>query len=122
MEDQLVSYKTAKRAKEKGFDEWVHAGYYSKSEQNPLLTMGKLKNSLLTPHSIAQISAPTQSLLQRWLREKAQVIVEVIYEQGNWYHRVYWAEKEEDFVISMAKSTYEIALDEGLFIALALLT
>lgn len=63
MEEQLISFKTAKLAKEKGII------IYSK---NHYLEDGEIIENENFPDDcfIDNIYAPTQSLLQRWIREK----------------------------------------------------
>lgn len=73
MEDQLISFETAKLAKEKGFNEpclecYVSKGtLYNNNRENVCFT----NKILLTDN----YSAPTQSLLQKWLREVHDIIV-----------------------------------------------
>lgn len=71
MKDQLISFNTAKLAKEKGFN-WINdnticGGYNGKKCE---------KNIVFTP---------TQSLLQKWLREVHMLHIDV-YSQSN----VFW--------------------------------
>ena len=75
MKEQLVSFKTAKLAKEKGFNELeTHIG----------TAYSQLGDLCVNTGATNQFEAPTQSLLQKWLREKHNINVEVIstYEQG----------------------------------------
>ena len=90
MTEQLISFETAKLAKEKGFNEREHWFYKVKSE-NDIELYGCTKKQLVGRKGYAPIyhkvhdyhtnkekynaklyrcSAPTQSLLQKWLREK----------------------------------------------------
>lgn len=67
MKDQLVSFETAILAKEKGFSEEVTYGYDQ---------FGRNFHRDYIPHDYnirGLISAPTQSLLQKWLREKHNI-------------------------------------------------
>ena len=65
--DELVSFETAKLAKEKGFD--VPTDFcYEKS--------GNLVR-------VGSISAPTQSLLQRWLREEERIEVNAFWDSAD---------------------------------------
>lgn len=85
MEEQLVSFETAKLAKEKGFD-WdcrmVYKGckeglylakdknyIYHKYKRFPYKQYSTRKNSVMSNAKIPRYTAPTQSLLQKWLRE-----------------------------------------------------
>lgn len=63
MKDELIKYETAVIAKEKGFD-WNTSSHYNLAG---LEFMDDMKN---TEHDVFEYSAPTQSLLQRWLREE----------------------------------------------------
>jgi hypothetical protein len=68
MRDQLVTFDIAKLAKEKGFNEEVR-DWYNPTQDDELKPEGggdMLEKYNSTDHLL---SAPTQSLLQRWLRE-----------------------------------------------------
>lgn len=63
MEEQLVSFETAKLAKEKGFSEPIMYAYDNKGNKYS-------RDSISHDFNIrGLLSAPTQSLLQKWLRE-----------------------------------------------------
>ncbi|WP_394749599.1 hypothetical protein [Spongiimicrobium salis] len=64
MKEQLISFETAKLAKEKGFNEVVIDNY---GPMESILWKGQHKNSELR---YLEYSAPTQSSLQKWLRDK----------------------------------------------------
>ena len=64
MREQLISFETAKLAKEKGFLQEKGMKLLGYSKAHPKYTE---KDSLCV--------APTQSLLQRWLREEHQIVV-----------------------------------------------
>ena len=70
MEDTLISFETAKLAKEKGFDEKVYREY---DKSGYLRCTSKSADVVLGPYDellkSTEYPAPTQSLLQRWLRE-----------------------------------------------------
>jgi hypothetical protein len=70
MEDKRVTFETAKLAKEKGFNVVQRYGmeaslYNKKGEHTYYANYGFMYSGL----SDGYISAPTQSLLQKWLRE-----------------------------------------------------
>lgn len=67
MEEQLISFETAKLAKEKGFD------ILCKKYYNGVDILHTSKTSIL--HEAYRMYAPTQSLLQKWLREKHKTFV-----------------------------------------------
>ena len=75
IEEAYVSFETAKLAKEKEFDEEfenMHVWNNFKGEILEDVSGYNMKNSHLCKNSY---SAPTQSLLARWLREKYNVHV-----------------------------------------------
>jgi len=84
MKEQLVNFETAILAKEKGFDEPCPTGAYGKYE-NKIHVWMQLKNSLIPKYESlgndeTGPSAPMQSLLQKWLREKHNIHVYPIIE------------------------------------------
>ena len=95
MKEQLISFETAKLAKEKGFDIPCLYAYriwrenIKKTDKNPLQGlnieyepyMGGSSASIKFYYQSKQYTlAPTQSLLQKWLREKHNIIVQARYE------------------------------------------
>lgn len=77
MQEELITFETAKLAKEKGFIKYTNFRYMSKDVEGCLVNIGDL-----TTLAGADISAPTQSLLQRWLREVHNIDVKVMNLQG----------------------------------------
>lgn len=91
MEEQLITFETAKLAKEKGFNEMCHNAYHIYRENLHKSGLGLVKLDLeFEPYMGGQSSiikefyqskhytlAPTQSLLQKWLREKHSIFCEV---------------------------------------------
>ena len=77
MEDTLINFETAKLAKEKGFDEKVYREY---DKSGYLRCTSKSADVVLGPYDellkSTEYPAPTQSLLQRWLREVHNIYVE----------------------------------------------
>lgn len=67
MEDKLIDFDTAKLAKKKGFNLETVKSYDNKG------TLSSIK----TDNSLDIISAPTQSLLKKWLREKFNIIISI---------------------------------------------
>ena len=67
MKDELISLETAKLTKEKGFDVYTRDYYNHKGELGPISSFARSTDS--------RIAAPTQSLLQRWLREEHYIQV-----------------------------------------------
>ena len=71
--EEICTYEVCKLAKEKGFDVPTHYAY-NENRQKAMYMELCLNRNAKDSHSI---SAPTQSLLQRWLREEKEVFVEV---------------------------------------------
>lgn len=69
--EEIVTYKVAKLAKEKGFDEYVEAFYAE--DCNTAHTQGPEKWNEYK----GRYAAPTQNLLQRWLREEKGLYISV---------------------------------------------
>ena len=81
MKEQLISFELAKLAKQKGFNEPT-VFHYTESI-NPLLEVGIafLKEDTYLPNVKNSWDAPTQSLLQKWLREKHNIFVGVDFDK-----------------------------------------
>ena len=138
MEETKINYKTAVLAKEKGFlqdsecfyfyskpnskmfgiDE--HGRYYPiKNKPNSLYVLGNAaclnsKNAFL---------APTQSLLQKWIREVHNIHITIFSQsQESWMYRITKkGQKLEDGLYGEDFYTYEEALEESLYQALLLI-
>ena len=94
MKDQIISFETAVAAKEIGFDVPVMWFYNLSSKLTYDTNWPTLENNYnenFTYHN-AECSAPTQSLLQKYLREEynIQIVIEyagkyfVKYKIGHW--------------------------------------
>lgn len=90
--DEIVTYEVAKLAKEKGFpqdvDRWV-ADLHSATNSNYYNHKGELNGDCIEiikckiqkeeiPKEFELVAAPTQSLLQRWLREEKNIHIEIV--------------------------------------------
>ena len=133
MKEQLVNFETAKLAKEKGFDEEVRDSYHK--------VEGWLHDNDYpdTWNSLGAVSAPTQSLLQKWLRDTHSIEVQPMccyhYQLRKQYHLGIMFINKENKVHTMIinetdksldtvnryYSSYEEALEEGLYEALKLI-
>jgi len=120
MKEQIVSFETAKLLKEIRFN-WKTLNWYDNKEElhiNPIKNHNKEKFS---------ISAPTQCLAQKWLREEYKVFILPDY---NYYSDTYtfylhsanknyapdeYSEYQENF------DTYEDALEKGLQEAISMI-
>ena len=120
MKDQIIKYETALFAKEKGFFTWCQYRYRYSGEVGKLEPSPFLK---LVPDS-KQIFAPTQSLLQKWLREVHEIFIfvnfygknifwiEILNSKGN---MIYDKSQDKDY------DSYEEALENGLLEGLKLI-
>ena len=148
MREQLISFETAKLAKEKGFNEREHWFYKVKSE-NDIELYGCTKKQLVgfkgynpiynkvndyhtnkEKHNakLYRCSAPTQSLLQKWLMEKYRIFININYDgndevfrveiikQNNDRSRKVFYLKEENIIMMFHsyEDALEISLQEGL--------
>lgn len=110
MKEVLITFPVAKLAKEKEFNIiskfGTESSLYNKEGRHTYYSNYGFMYSGL---SEGYISAPTQSLLQKWLREVHNIHVEVLHRQGS--HCI----SDKGF------NTYEEALEKGLYQALLLL-
>lgn len=125
MKEQIINLETAKLAKEKGFDLKVIKHY----KGDELIYNGSLYNfnnpEEQSQWNIELNSAPTQSLLQKWLREK-NIIIEIGLDQTSYPKYCFNIYKYEDFGnwedIKNPDwglfSSYEKALEEALVLGL----
>ena len=155
MEEQLISFETAKLAKEKGFSmpcisHWSthdHDGkqnkcIYKSENDNLYGNYGYLDWNdnheflgYISNKDEKRYSAPTQSLLQKWLREEYNCIVDVYWNRVErekphfeWYSTIDYHGKnmenkitdDADFVSNIYTS-YEEALEIALYEALKLI-
>jgi len=119
MKDKIISFKTAKLAKEKGFDIPQLKRYLLDQHNNHCLANNKGLQNI-------GIQAPTQSLLQKYLREKHNLHIQVQiggYINGKntaycKFGKTLWISK---FRSKTSIYTYEEALEIGLQEALKLI-
>ena len=130
MEEELISFKTAKLAKEKRFNIPVYSIY-----SGGLL----FKNVSVLPESWNKsvdetCSAPTQSLLQKWLRDLHGVDIHITRNKPSYREyrvEIYKVDNTPNYIhfqINTEKSNgckwfdeYEEALEEAIFEALKLI-
>lgn len=126
MEDELISYQTAVLAKEKGFNIVCFYKYDRHGElRKPYLENGSSTNvdfrvdltDLLENYNRYDFiySVPTQSLLQKYIREKHNIIIEPIYNSTyNYFECVVHDIIKLKTHRLKVYSTYEEALEDGL--------
>jgi hypothetical protein len=121
MKDELVSFEVAELAKKKGFDGLVRdAYYYNSPELSKLMREECWDGYPVNSEDEAYLAAPTQSLLQRWLRERFFIDIFLYKSSNNYYYKI---EYNKGFIKTSDTSfgTYEQALEEGLKSALQLI-
>jgi hypothetical protein len=134
MREQLVSFKTARIAKEKGF--WIasykcydKAGFLNDTCNDEAVSF---KYDYRTLPDKDKYLAPTQSLLQKWLREVHNIHIYVTSKtktdnsvcfipSGRTMPDTIKNNLIVDVIIYSVNKTYEEALEKGLFEALALI-
>ena len=151
MKEQLISFETSKLAKEKKFNEPVLYHYLDnegdgtfmlKANESYFSTKIKMvrgtidigeTSNIVTTENLYDvfneeieyyISAPTQSLLAKWLREKhgIDVIINTYRNQNQKYYKYFISEKSKNLIKSEEYyDTYEEAYEVGLQEALKLI-
>ena len=127
MQDQLISFETATLAYEKGFHQPIGLGikynlgqYYThKGELNGdcIDQIKAYMNKEPFPYKV--VNAPTQSLLQKWLREVHQIHIEIGWWDTGWSAQMIGDQLiSDDTYEAFDKDTYEEALEIGLQFAL----
>lgn len=104
MEEQLVNFETAKLAKEKGFNIFTGKAWIKKEGQELFFvpTYTSVTNGI-------EYHAPTQSLLQKWLREAHEIFVSV---DVNFNIKIYYKDELHNEIFNF--NSYEEALEKGL--------
>jgi len=134
MKEELITFETAKLSREKGmiggFVNDRLSSFYYYDEDKKLESLGVLwtENTL----SKDVMVAPTQSLLQKWLREKHKIVVDVFQESlvNSGQYTGYWQvdisevgnyKEEECPNPKILNVDFELALESGLLEALKLI-
>lgn len=140
MEDTLITFKTAKLAKEKGFKELCFAAFHKNNRNDGYFESGIISQSeyfkfptmsngdkiaVLQKDYIHTILRPTQSLLQKWLREVHKIDVEapLVYKLNTreYLVRIYKNNTEIILPTFHYYKSYEEALETALYQALNLI-
>ena len=127
MQEQLISFETAKLAKGKGFPQETNRleiPYYNyKGEFKGDVSDWRIRKYIRGEDTsdIEFVSAPTQSLLAKWLREEHNIIVLVDYEGIDGYYYKFYSYKEGNKNYDASgknyntyEDAYEIGLQEAL--------
>ena len=118
LKEKLISFETAKLAKEKGF----HISSRGEGMGKRVFINGELVNTIFS--SKDRIHAPTQSLLQKWLREVHEISIKIddFYTNSRvrFDYNICELGSQEDNPVGIFE-TYEEALEIGLQEALKLI-
>lgn len=123
MKEQLVSFETALIAKQRSFN--IPVCHYSNlSEPDIVITAGEFNWNYLA-HGDTTVSRPTQSLLQKWLRDEMDVHVSIqrhVNPDGvpRYCAVVNYANEVQGTNGILKSNNYENVLEEGLKIGLSL--
>ena len=122
MDEQLISFETAKLAKEKGLPQ---DSFYFEDYETEVPFYG-LDNELNKGDEdrFGQCKSISQSLLDKWLREKydIDVIINTYRNQNQKYYKYFISEKSKNLIKSEEYyDTYEEAYEIGLQEALKLI-
>ena len=152
MEDTLITFETAKLAKQKGFKEMCFAAFHKNNRNDGYFESGIISQSeyfrfpkmsngdkiaVLQKDYIHTILRPTQSLLQKWIREvhNIEILINRIPPEAvlasknngknilNNYSYYVWSLNNNPRIANKGsfKNTYEEALEIGLQEALKLI-
>jgi len=128
MELQLVSKQTAILAKELGFEHGPTIEHFGWNHKKHLVEGVNWKfKDLDEIMSLSEVSAPTQELLAKWLRDTHQISVEVLFNGSESFY--YWIKEIKPFGKEWDSTTeeiygwknYESALEAGLLKTLNIL-
>lgn len=137
LEEQVVSFKVAKLAEEKGFKDvvgkWRGKSYYNyKGELDGDVT-DQLRPSNRNNPKFDSVAAPTQSLLQKYLRDKYNMHIRISIcglsaDEGIAFISYSWSlfntidcVEYDKKGFDIAEPSYEKALDAALFEVLSLI-
>lgn len=124
--DQFVTYEVAKLAKEKGFDEPTLCAYDEEGKTLARMRYCVKRNS--RTEGLMTLAAPTQGLLQRWLREEKGLHINIDYNHPNksWTPTIIRMccipTRNTPYRLDLpSSSSYEVAFEKALIYALNML-
>ena len=109
MKEQLTVFKTARLAKEKGFNISTYSNCWVKTLDGKIMHNSERRDCAEHDRCETYLSQPSQTMLQKWLREVHNINVYCVCRGGEW---TYWIDKTSP--LSQESTTYEKALEEGL--------
>lgn len=115
--EEICTYEACMLAKEKGFDVPTHYAYNENRQKAMYMELCLNRNT----KDSRSISAPTQGLLQRWLREEKNIDIAIVpLYAGGYSYIVYNIHCRDNRVVNTnaGYATYELALEDALKYAL----
>ena len=123
--EEICTYEVCKLAKENGFPQHIgNDAYIVENEYDNEYEVGCCYPIQFIPDYLPTITAPTQSLLQRWLREEKKIHIVVFPNLRNSYEYdwIVYIKGEECWLPTYSAlndfDTYELALEDALKYAL----
>ena len=130
MKEELISFDTAKLAKEAGFDWNTEKFYITKGKLRGIQYYDSTPNNktindewfaTLDNEETAFCTAPTQNHLHTWIRAKTNCYISPHYESNQWYYIIVTILPDtseginhKDWYLEDGYSTYEKAMEKGL--------
>lgn len=120
MKEQLITYDTAILANEKGFDLITGSDCWIKTLDGELIHNSERRNTPEHDRTLDYyLAQPSQSLLQKWLREEHNIHIEILLEEDGAYTKFYFRTMKigEYFNLSyddLSYDVYEDALETAL--------
>lgn len=123
--DEICTYEVCQLAKEKGFPQHIGDDAYIADNEyyDDTFIEGYLDRIEFIPDYYPTVTAPTQSLLQRWLREEKRIETCAVWDNrdGKWVGYVNEMDMPDlvgEYVLSDTYVSYELALEDALKYAL----
>lgn len=124
--EEICTYEVCKLAKAKGFPQHIgNDAYIVENEYDDEYEVGCHYPIQFIPDYLPTITAPTQSLLQRWLREEKGVTICVDIFDDGWFFDISTFYKQDTGIyevdipykssnVSPVYATYELSLEDAL--------
>ena len=126
--EEICTSEVCKLAREKGFPQHIgNDAYIVENEYDDEYEVGCHYPIQFIPDYLPTITAPTQSLLQRWLREEKNIHIEIIATASGYYwciNKTNGTSITDSDVLNRGTNeggcfdTYELALEDALKYAL----
>lgn len=114
MNDTLITFKIAQLAKVKGFNIPTRLCYSDQDRVNALPYDAGNNNHINSKHDY--YSAPTQSLLQKWLREVHQLLILINIDtiSSEFTYSIWKMHSDEEFELIQEESNYNLIYEDVL--------